>query len=203
MQTGTRFPLQRGRGPRIWGGLGDDDRAVWATPHGIPLNSLARVSWHTHKIRGRASIQFHRIPSSERSRPSHFITSTTPSPADPPGPLRNIPSLSRRGAGPPQFSCRCFTDQSRASNGPGSGGQWLPASLMAVSACHRRHRPETSPSPNGPWATKDRERAKKTSAPRSRFSSVNRSVCWSAGMQLHWIPHFQRTLPALNSVSAV
>lgn len=68
------------------GGLGDDDRAVWATPHGIPLNSLARVSWHTHKIRGRASIQFHRIPSSERSRLSHFNHLDHSQPDRPPGP---------------------------------------------------------------------------------------------------------------------
>lgn len=107
----------------------------------------------------------------------------------PPGPPRNIPSLSRRGTGPPQFSCRSFTDQSRASNGPGSGGQWLPASLMAVSACPRRHRPETSPSPNGPWATRERERerAKKKHRPLDRAflrltgRSAGRPACNSIG----------------------
>lgn len=188
---------------------------------GPPRNSAEFIGSsflaHTHKIRGRAGPRAsNSIPSrplkGKRSRPSHFITSTprtheptsprAPRTREPPSPPRNIPLLSR-----------IFLLFSRASNGPGSGahGQWLPASLMAVSACHRRHRPETSPSPNGPGAAKERERKKnkkkkkqkKTSAPRSRSSSVNRSVCWSAGMQLHWIPHSQHTLPALNSVSAV
>lgn len=71
---------------------------------------------------------------------------------------------------------------------------------MAVSACHRRHRPETSPSPNGPWATKERERAKKKHRPLDRAflrltgRSAGRPACNSIGSRTS-NTHFQLWTP--------
>lgn len=176
---------------------------------GPPRNSAEFIGSsflaHTHKIRGRPGPRAsNSIPSrplkGKRSRPSHFITST-PRTHEPPNP---------RAPEPPSecsFALPNLLAVLQSLQWPWLWCSWSVATRIADGRLCMS--PPSSPGDvavsQWTWGSQ-RERTqkkKKTSAPRSRSSSVNRSVCWSAGMQLHWIPHSQHTLPALNSVSAV
>lgn len=158
VQTGTSIPSSGDEALEFGGCLGDDDRAVWGTP---PRNSAEFIGSgflaHTQNP-GRASIQFHArhpVVSKIPSLPLHRLDHSQPG-RPPLGIFHRSPAGAQN-----DFNLFVVLPPPRACNGPGFGGQWLPASLMAVSACHRRHRPETSPSPNGPGAAKERERKKK------------------------------------------